>query len=47
MMEVKNIVENEDGSAEVMLDLSKAEVATLLQYAILHLLKDHIDDTST
>ena len=42
-MKVLEIVEREDGSADVELEMSKEEVKLLIQYAVVNLLKEAIE----
>ncbi len=42
IMEFRNIEENADGSAQCVVDMSSEEVSMLLEYAIVHLIKEHV-----
>ncbi|MFW9871536.1 MAG: hypothetical protein ACFFG0_00330 [Candidatus Thorarchaeota archaeon] len=42
-MEVVNIIEREDGSATLELDLTEEEITLLVGYAVIDILKKEID----
>jgi hypothetical protein len=42
-MEVTKITENEDGSATLDLDLTKEEIDIFVEYAVVDILKKHIN----
>jgi hypothetical protein len=44
-MKVLSVVENEDGSANIELDLTKEEAQKFIEYAVVDLLKKHIEAT--
>lgn len=44
-MQVSDIDEHEDGSATLIMEMSKEEVRMLVEYAIIDLLKKFIADT--
>jgi hypothetical protein len=44
-VKVQNIDEHEDGSATLVMDMTNEEVRTLVEYAIIELLKKFIADT--
>ena len=45
IVKVQNIDEHEDGSATLTMDMTNEEVRTLVEYAIIELLKKLIADT--
>jgi hypothetical protein len=42
-MQFSEFVENEDGSCSTHVDLSSEETQMLIQYALVKLLKDHVE----
>jgi len=42
-MEILNLTENEDGSANVEVDLTKEELQTLVEVGLNKILKDYVD----
>ncbi len=42
-MEILNLTENEDGSANVEVDLTKEEFQTLVEVGLNKILKDYVD----
>ncbi len=42
-MKVKSLKENKDGSALVTLDMTQEENRILVEYAVVNLLKEHVE----